>query len=295
MIIYMNNCALCDIKKEIQLSHIVPKFVGRHLKGTSVGNIRSSENPNIVVQDLEKHYLLCHDCEELFSASERWFANNIFYPRLKNGDINFDYNEYLHYFITSLSWRSLYLDITNFVSGDDISIDALECLIKSESIMKAYLKKERSNIGNIENHIFFFDRVKDVAGQRADEFLRQPHVTVNRSVTSYTHCCGNTYFTISNLMGIILITFYRKSEEENWINTKIENRTGNIRAEKQGMESVVGNEFAHWMDLAEEQMKNMSDSQKEKIVLRIKAVGEEIKNYNIYQDMLSDTEINKKL
>lgn len=142
--------------------------------------------------------------------------------------------------------------------------------------MKAYLKKERNNIGNIENHIFFFDRIKDVEGQRADEFLRQPHVTVNRSVTSYTHCCGNTYFTISNLMGIILVTFYRKSEEEKWINTKIENGTGNIRAEKQNMTNVVGNEFSHWMNLAEVQLKKLSDSQKEKIVLRIKAVGEDV-------------------
>jgi len=28
----MKKCALCDEEKEIQLSHIVPKFVGRHLK-----------------------------------------------------------------------------------------------------------------------------------------------------------------------------------------------------------------------------------------------------------------------
>lgn len=285
------KCALCDIEKELQLSHIVPKFVGRYLKGTSVGNIRSSGNPNIVVQDLEKHYMLCHDCEELFSASERWFANNVFYPRLKNGAISFDYDECLHYFISSLSWRSLYWDIVNFVSGNEITLDALECLIKSENIMKAYLKKERDNIGNIENHLFFFDRIKEVKGQRADEFLRQPHVTVNRSVTSYTNCCGNTCFTISNLMGIILVSFYRKSEEEKWVNTKIENGIGNIRAENQKMVSVVGNEFSHWMDLAEIQIKNMSDSQKEIIVKRIRAVGEDIKNYNIYQDMQNDAEI----
>jgi len=288
---YMGKCALCDNEKELQLSHIIPKFVGRHLKGTSIGNIRNSENPNKVVQDLEKYYMLCHDCEELFSAAERWFANNIFYPRIKNGEVDFNYNEYLYYFISSLSWRSLYLDIMNFVSGDEITIVALESLIKAERILKAYLKRERTDIGNIEHHIFFFDRIKDVGGQRADEFLRQPHVTIHRSVTSYTNCCGDTYFTISNLMGIIVVTFYHKSEKEEWIGTGIEDGVGNVRAENQGMRSVVGNEFSHWMNLAEEQMNNMNETQKEKIVQKIKAVGEDIKNYDIYKDIQDDVEI----
>ena len=37
----IGECALCREKKELQLSHIIPKFVGRYLKQTSIGNIRS--------------------------------------------------------------------------------------------------------------------------------------------------------------------------------------------------------------------------------------------------------------
>lgn len=70
----MGKCALCGEDKELQLSHIIPKFIGKYLKNTSIGNIRSHENPNRIAQDIEKHYMLCHDCEELFSASERYFA-----------------------------------------------------------------------------------------------------------------------------------------------------------------------------------------------------------------------------
>lgn len=291
----MPKCALCGLEADLKKSHIIPKFVGRHLKGTSIGNIRSAENPNLIVQDLEKHHLLCHDCEEYFSVSERWFANNIFYPRLRNGESNFDYNEHLHYFISSLSWRSLYLDIVNFVKGDEISIDALECLIKSERILNDYLNKRRRDIGDIEHHIFFFDIIKEVGGQKAADFLNNPHVTVNRSVTSYTHCNGNTYFTISNLMGIIIVTFYKKSNRELWVNTKVENGVGTICAENQKMESVVGNEFLYWMNLAEEQMCNLSEVQKEKIMQRIMQVGENIKKYNIYQDMQNDETIKRKI
>lgn len=290
----MAKCALCGVEANLKKSHIIPKFIGRHLKDTSIGNIRSAENPNLIVQDLEKHHMLCHDCEEIFSVSERWFANNIFYPRLRNGKSNFDYNEHLHYFISSLSWRSLYLDIINFVKGDEISIDALECLIKSERILNDYLNKRRRDIGDIEHHIFFFDVIKEVGGQKAADFLKNPHVTVNRSVTSYTHCNGNTYFTISNLMGIVIVTFYKKSNRELWINTKVENGADNICAENQKMESVVGNEFLHWMNLAEEQMCNLSEVQKEKIMQRIMQVGENIKKYNIYQDMQNDETIKRK-
>lgn len=64
------QCALCRINKELQLSHIVPSFVGRKMKNTSPGNIRFTNEPNKITQDIEKHYLLCHECEELFSAKE---------------------------------------------------------------------------------------------------------------------------------------------------------------------------------------------------------------------------------
>lgn len=57
-------CALCRENKELELSHIVPKFVIRYLKKTSTGAIRNMENPNKIAQDGEKHYLLCGDCED---------------------------------------------------------------------------------------------------------------------------------------------------------------------------------------------------------------------------------------
>ena len=39
----MGKCALCGEDKELQLSHIIPKFIGKYLKNTSIGNIRSHE------------------------------------------------------------------------------------------------------------------------------------------------------------------------------------------------------------------------------------------------------------
>lgn len=136
------------------MSHIIPKMAVRTLKKTSVGNIRNSENPNMVVQDSEKHYMLCGNCEDLFSEDETYFANLMFHPYLKGEKSKFDYDSRLFYFLTSVSWRSLYWDLLDFVENHVVGIDALECLIKSEKIMREFLLNKRTDIEYIENHIF---------------------------------------------------------------------------------------------------------------------------------------------
>ncbi|WP_196602305.1 hypothetical protein, partial [Pectinatus frisingensis] len=122
------KCALCRQNKELQLSHIVPHFVGRKLKKTALGNIRVTNEPNKVVQDIEKHFMLCHDCEEAFSVRESWFANQIFNPYQDKTKIEFDYDENLTRFIVSLSWRSLYLDLDEFSADPDFNQDILMIL-----------------------------------------------------------------------------------------------------------------------------------------------------------------------
>lgn len=286
----LQKCALCDEPKELQLSHIVPKFIGRHLKGTSIGNVRSGESGRIV-QDLEKYYMLCHDCEELFSACEKWFADNVFYPWQKDNKDTFNYDNRLFYFLTSLSWRSLYLDILDFVENNVCSVDELDILIKAESLMRNFLLDKRTDIGNIEHHIFFFERIQSISGNQK-MFSYSPHATIHRSVASYTVTYKNgTMFTISNLMGIIVITFYHKNCDEEWTNTQIYNDTGILYAKNQGIRSIVGNEMNFWLESAQSQYERMSDQQKEKIKQKIIDIGEDIKNYNIYQDYIDDMNI----
>lgn len=285
------KCALCDKKTELQLSHIIPKFIGRHLKKTAIGNIRAGENPNNVVQDLEKHYMLCHDCEELFSASERWFANNVFYPWKRNKKDEFEYDKHFHFFITSLSWRSLYLDIYYHVKNNDIDIPSLNKMIEAEKIMKEYLLGARTDIGIIENHIFFFERVEKISGQNSTDFYMNPNVTIHRSVTSYSVAAGDTIFTISNLMGILVVTLYSKGSNEEWDRTKVKCDDGVIFAKEQKMKSVVGGEIQYWLEQAEKQRQVLTPEQQKKIVDKIKALGEDIKNYAIYDDICDDIKL----
>ena len=92
-------------------------------------------------------------------------------------------------------------------------------------------------------------------------------------------------------MGIIVVTFYNKDKNEKWERTKIENGTGVISGKNQCVQSVVGNELNHWMELAKEQFDNMSNEDKERLVNKIKEIGDDIKNYDIYKDLIDDANL----
>lgn len=291
----LKKCALCGAETNLELSHIVPKMVMRTLKKTAAGNIRNSENPNIPAQDSEKHYMLCGNCEDLFSEKETYFANTLFHPYIKKEKIKFDYDSKLFYFLTSLSWRSLYLDLIDFTENHVVGIDALEHLISCEKIMKDYLLNIRNNIEAIEHHIFFFDEIREITGNTEIAELR-PHVTFHRGIISYTFCFEDdgTYGTITNMMGIVLITLYKKGSREKWERTQIQNGIGSIEAKDQRITSVVGNEFTYILKTAQSSSNSISEKQMGKIVENLKNKEDKIKDYPVFQDWLSDRKLHKK-
>ena len=290
----LNRCALCDAETALELSHIVPKMAVRELKKTSAGAIRNTENPNLTVQDSEKHYMLCSDCEDRFSKYETYFAKTLFHPYIKSVTDSFNYDINLAKFITSVNWRSTYLDILDYVETGVDDIRMLNCLIDSEKIMKDYLLEKRTDLGAIENHIFFFEEIKSISGKSIEEVQTlRPHVSIHRSITSYTFSydhavtCGN----ITNMMGIVLITLFCKGPTEKWGNTLIVNGNGTIAAKCQNVQSVVGNDFFAIMEQAKESYNNTSDSQKQKIAERLNAVGGKIKDFSVFKDWESDFNI----
>lgn len=279
------KCALCRQNKELQLSHIVPHFVGRKMIKTATGNIRITNEPNKVAQDIEKHYMLCHDCEELFSAKERWFASNIFNPWQDHKKQIFVYDENLTYFIISLSWRSLYLDLEEYSCDPTFNKEILMIMLRAESIMRDYLLGKSQDVSDIQNHMFFFDRIESASNY---DFGKNPSVAMHRSITSYSVYNGKTSFTISNLLGIMIVTFYSMAEQEEWVNTQVLNGSGTIAAKNQEIKSVVGQEIQHWMNEAENAKNNLSENQRNKILEKMQSLGDGIKDYAIFQDFLDD-------
>ena len=284
------KCALCGKEADLELSHIIPKMGVRKLKKTAAGMLRNTGNPNRVVQDSEKKYLLCGECEDLFSANETWFAKNIFHPYLDEKKELFVYNQKLTHFIVSVNWRSLYLDILDFVQNGTLWIAALERLVESEKIMRDYLLGRRKTLGYIENHILFFGDIEEMPDSMSD--LR-PHATFQRGISSYAVCYGeaDTYFTLTNLMGIMLISFYRKGTGESWNGTQIADGQGSIESRGQRITSVIMNEFERMMIKGQEASQSLSSTQSDKVIERIKNKGKEWENTGSYQALKKDMEL----
>ena len=270
----LTKCALCGNEAELELSHTVPKMAVRTLKKTAIGNIRSTENPNKTIQDSEKLYMLCGDCEDLFSEKETWFASKIFHPYLKKEKT-----------------------ILDFVENSVVGIDALECLIESEKIMNEFLRGKRNDLGKIENHIFFFDDIKELSVGASNFADLKPHATFHRGIGSYTFCYEDekTYGTLTNMMGVILVTLYHKGQREVWNNTEILNGVGRIEAKDQQIQSVFGNELIHIMETAKKASEAMSVAQQKKAEDRIKAAGEDVKNYSVFQDWMNDMDLKNRI
>lgn len=170
----------------------------------------------------------------------------------------------------------------------------LNCLIENERVLKDFLLDKRSDLGKTENHIFFFDEIQSIKGKSKNEINElRPHVSLHRSITSYTFSYDNvsTCGNITNMLGIVLITLFKKAPTEKWENTIVLNSNGTLVAKDQKIQSVVGNDFFAIMETAKEANEKTSNTQKEKIANRLNNVGEKIKDFSVFKDWQKDFDI----
>ena len=288
--ICLNSCALCGSTDKLMESHLIPKFVFRWLKTTSVGKMRSAMNPNVSVQDGFKFKMLCASCEKMFSAFERTFANEIFYPFQRNSQNQFAYEEWLQIFTISLSWRLLYMHLLVSVNNQRITMDGISCFTASERIMREYLLGQRSDIANIENHLFFFDEIEHSPDDLKD--LR-PHMNIFRGIGSLTDGSEKyqTYYTYTNMMGILVFTLYRKPKHDVWTNTRVYS-SGTIVAKQQHIDSFATNAIIYQLKRSEDIRSNISENQQQVIEKRFDAISEmNVENYPIFNLAYKDIKL----
>ena len=151
-------CSLCGHNRDLQESHIIPKFVGKWLKKTSAtGFLVNANHASKRVQDLITLNLLCHDCEERFSKFETYFANNVFFPFHEKKVKSFEYDGRLELFIISLSWRVLNMHYEAF----KLEYPHFSSLIDQAEIhWREFLRGSKQTISPYENHLLFLDYLK---------------------------------------------------------------------------------------------------------------------------------------
>src|SRR5216683_7841415 len=133
-------CRLCRIHPAIENSHVISGFVTDAIKADSpTGFLRNPNYPNLRLQDSDKHPLLCLECEQRFAVPERRFSEDIFSAFHDSDRDAFSYGPWLHYFMTSLAWRTLILDLPGLDADVENPRAAISDLTRAAKLMRFYL------------------------------------------------------------------------------------------------------------------------------------------------------------
>lgn len=234
-------CRLCESKPAIKNSHIIPAFVSRAIKSDSVtGFLRLAASPDRRIQDSDKHPLLCKDCEQRFSERESLFNRHIFKAFHESDQDTFDYDDWLHYFITSLTWRTLILDLADSSTLARIPDSVLPELRASADTMQRYLLGEDKFARQIRNHAVVFTGGDVCSSELA---AAGPNFMLRRSAGGYTLWTADGFSAVfHNLAGILCVTHIRGNPRDVWRNTKIDPAGGKIR-QPQNVHSWIVHDF----------------------------------------------------
>jgi hypothetical protein len=199
-------CKLCQKQSQLEVSHILPKFIFRWITKTSAtGKLRGLGKPNVPVQDGTKLHLLCASCEDKFSKYETWFANKFFHPSIKGLKTNYDYDETLFKFVISLFWRTIVINIDREIYNES---PLKSQLLKCENELRQFLLKDTyptnfehtyiamtSYVDNAPSHI---KGINHYFTRSADNQI----VFNNTGTKMYFYCVIPYFIFVGNIVGL---------------------------------------------------------------------------------------------
>ncbi|MBU2564242.1 hypothetical protein KKA23_01545 [Patescibacteria group bacterium] len=250
------KCFLCGFTKPLKRSHIIPAFVIKYLKESSITKrLRSAIAPNKRIQDAEKKFLLCIDCEVSFSKHETWFSKNIFYPYHNRKKVTSNYKNELLKFAVSLSWRTL---INHFDKYKE-----LEWVINAEATYRAFLNGRIKNTKPYQHHIFFIDYAYNVNTEIIPEKIQW---YLGRATDgTLVHSQNNKIIFIYNkLCKIIIVSFISPPKNRLWKGTKIK-KSGRVKTKQLVKDGLFGRFILDRAQEVSDVFKNISERQVNKI------------------------------
>ena len=218
-------CALCGHSSTLQASHIIPKFVGKWLKDTSLTGFLAQNIDNKIkrVQDLPTAPLLCRDCEQLFSKFEKYFADKVFYPFHNDKVSSIEYDQHkLELFAVSLGWRLLIQEYESLKSNRPTFSKQTKL---AESTWREFLLGDRQTVHPYENHLTIsvqFDNNMNGIHEKINKYL-------DRSVDGTVVTSNTRMFTYAKLVHMIFISPIQPTVLNGWKGTRID-QNGCIRS-----------------------------------------------------------------
>lgn len=256
-------CRLCDQKKDLRDSHVIPSFVYKWLKNTSgTGFIRFGLEPNKRAQDGYTRPWLCDECEGRFNTWETEFANAIFHP-MNSGIDRISYGPSLLKFCTSVSWRVLLFFIEE-VGLADWPTNLREATNRANEVWKQFLLDERTNPDSHEQHLLPLEAVQSfthgyVPTNINRYFLRTVDLDIVRG--------EKTAIVYSKLGRFVIVGFIIEvPHPPRWVGTKVHVRHGIIEPRNYSVPENFGDYlFGQARKMADLQSR-ISGRQNEKII-----------------------------
>jgi len=151
------------------------------------------------------------------------------------------YEGWLYYFITSVTWRALYVDLLELEAEPKWNGEPIAALQSAEALMRDYLLGQREVISPLENHVLFMEQGSECFPELVSA---RPNLLIRSSAGSHAFFCPaeDWYYVYGNLAGVLVCTVIRYGADDVWKNTKIEPQGGLIYA-PQHISGPVGNQF----------------------------------------------------
>jgi len=238
--------------------------VFRAIKSDSpTGFFRNPNNPNRRLQDGDKLPLLCAACEQRFGEAEREFETNVFSAFHKTDRDHFSYGPWLHYFMTSLAWRTLILDLPGLEADAANPRAAVADMAAAAETMRQYLLGASNLARCLRNHAVAW--TKGLSGS-AELAAAGPNVIIRRSVFDYSilHRLHGYSGIIHNLGGFMCFLIVKGKPRDTWNQTKVNPAGGRIRQPQRVSSWLMGDLLSHIVESAQKQGA-MSEAQRGKV------------------------------
>ncbi|WP_214764568.1 hypothetical protein [Exiguobacterium sp. s141] len=224
--VILRPCALCKKEAELQLSHRIPKAVGNIIKKRSfTKKLRSVSNPEQALQDLDKDYFLCKECEARFSTKEGLFMQKVLQPFRNKRTKEVEYDSWLNYFITSVSWRTMYHDAQDkeLTLRNGFSESDFQEIQSAEKEMREFLLNQSSAMKNIENHLIFLDEALLIGDSHQIRYSQYCN-----AATGYlkSNSKRDALYVLHILAGVLILTIIKKDPSDKYSNTYVESNRG---------------------------------------------------------------------
>ena len=283
-------CKLCGSESELQLSHIVPKFVFSWLKETAASPLRHSQQPNVRIQDGKKLYFLCTGCENLFSKWENLFSQNIFRP-LQNEQLekrHFQYRDWCLKFAISVSWRALAYAKENGI--DQISEEQSIKIDEALRTWKEFLFSERKSPAPFDQQLLPLSIIENHSNITVSPFTNRYFL---RAVDLDIAHSSSRLFTYVKMGKIILFGLVQEKHPELWKNMKIWVSRGTISIGNIKYALPVGLDryISDRANKAASVVSSMSPNQQEKVRKYTHENEEKIVQSEIFTAMKRDFEL----